>query len=309
LFGWEEIEELGDLERLRLVLGHLPDELLMLVLGQEQGRGRDEYPVRAVWNSVVAGVVFQHESVEGLRRELQRNGQLRQMCCFDLLKGEGAVPSSWEYTRFLKKLMGQVELIKGIFDHLVEELRTVLPDFDRILALDSKALESHGRKVKAGSKGADGRGENDADYGRKSYPGVREDRTLWEKMKRWFGFKANLAVEANHELPVGWEVTRASEGDIKGAVRIPLSEDWRIFTPLARSSYAWKREYGKRRAVERVNSRLDVFFGFERHFIRGLKKMKVRMGLALGVMLSLALGRVKENRMEKMRSLVWSKAA
>jgi hypothetical protein len=61
--------------------------------------------------------------------------------------------------------------------------------------------------------------------------------------------------------------------------------------------------------VERVNSRLDVSFGFERHFIRGLKKMKVRMGLALGVMLSLALGRAKENRMEKMRSLVWSKAA
>ena len=32
LFGWEEIEELGDLERLRLVLEHLPDEELMRIL-------------------------------------------------------------------------------------------------------------------------------------------------------------------------------------------------------------------------------------------------------------------------------------
>ena len=45
---------------------------------------------------------------------------------------------------------------------------------------------------------------------------------------------------------------------------------------LARSSYAWKREYKKRTSVERVNSRLDVSFGFERHFIRGLKKMKLK---------------------------------
>jgi hypothetical protein len=29
LFGWEEIEELGDLERLRLVLEYMPDEELM----------------------------------------------------------------------------------------------------------------------------------------------------------------------------------------------------------------------------------------------------------------------------------------
>ena len=29
LFGWKEIEELGDLERLHLVLSNLPDEELM----------------------------------------------------------------------------------------------------------------------------------------------------------------------------------------------------------------------------------------------------------------------------------------
>ncbi|RLF63053.1 MAG: DDE transposase, partial [Thermoplasmata archaeon] len=46
LFGWKEIEELGDLERLRLVLKYLPDEELMIVLEKERDKGRDEYPVR-----------------------------------------------------------------------------------------------------------------------------------------------------------------------------------------------------------------------------------------------------------------------
>lgn len=87
-------------------------------------------------------------------------------------------------------------------------------------------------------------------------------------------------------------------------IRIPLSEDRRIFTPIDRASYKWEKEYGKRTAVERVNSRLDVSFGFELHTIRGMTKMKMRCGLALCVMLAMALGRIKEKQAEKMRSLV-----
>ena len=88
------------------------------------------------------------------------------------------------------------------------------------------------------------------------------------------------------------------------AVRIKLDQDRRVFTPVARSSYKWADIYRKRIAVERVNSRLDVSFGFEHHFIRGLAKMKIRMNLALVVMLSMALGRIKEKQKEQMRSLV-----
>jgi len=63
---------------------------------------------------------------------------------------------------------------------------------------------------------------------------------------------------------------------------------------IFRSSYKWKNVYNKRTAVERVNSRLDVFFGFEKHYIRGLKKMHLRMGLALCVMPAMALGRSRK---------------
>ena len=92
--------------------------------------------------------------------------------------------------------------------------------------------------------------------------------------------------------------------DLGKSIRIPLSENLRIFTPLARSSYKWKKTYKMRTSVERVNSRLDVSFGFENHFIRGLSKMKARCGIALCVMLSMALGRIKEKNEELMCSLV-----
>lgn len=93
-------------------------------------------------------------------------------------------------------------------------------------------------------------------------------------------------------------------GDFGRVVRIPLDKDRRIFTPISRSSYTWDREYKHRTAVERVNSRLDVSFEFERHYIRGLKKMKARVGLALVVMLAMALGRIRADQREQMRSLV-----
>ena len=92
--------------------------------------------------------------------------------------------------------------------------------------------------------------------------------------------------------------------DVRRAIRIKLSENRRVFTPLARDSYAWERAYRKRTSVERVNSRLDVSFGFEHHFIRGLAKMRLRCGLALLVMVAMALGHAKAKRTPLVRSLI-----
>jgi len=91
---------------------------------------------------------------------------------------------------------------------------------------------------------------------------------------------------------------------IKQGIRIPLETDRRIFTPIDRASYKWEREYDKRTSVERVNSRLDVSYGFELHTIRGMGKMKLRCGLALCIMLAIAVGRIKEKQSKKIRSLV-----
>lgn len=435
LFSWKDIDDLGDLERLNLVLKSLPDEALVSKLEKERGGGRNDYPVRAIWNSILAGIVYQHSSIESLIRELKRNAQLRELCGFDPLKGSKAVPSSMAYSRFLVILITNHELVEGMFTEMVISLQEILPDFGTDLAFDGKAIQSLAPgKKKTDSEIAntikDYRRENDADWGVKKYKGEDKNGKAWEKVKYWFGFKLHLIVDANYELPVAYKLTKASLGEqpvmrelfkelaeahpklidqcehamgdkgydsketitqlwlthkikpvidirntwrdgdstrllvskeienvtydyqgvvychcpstgevrkmayggfekdrhslkflcpalhygieckgapncpVKKHLRIPFRENYRIFTPVARSTHKWKRLYNKRTSVERVNSRLEVSFGFEKHYIRGIDKMNLRCGLALCVMLAMALGRVKLNQFELMRSLV-----
>ena len=86
-------------------------------------------------------------------------------------------------------------------------------------------------------------------------------------------------------------------------LRVPLELDRRIFTPIGRHTAKWEKAYDRRTAVERVNSRIDRVLGFEEHFIRGQAKMETRVTLALIVMLAMALGRIRANQAELMRSL------
>lgn len=214
LFSWEQFEGTGDLERLKMVLGVLPDEELMLKLEDERKGKRDDYPIRAVWNSIIAGVVFQHKSIESLRRELLRNGELRAVCGFDPIRGGEAVPSKDAYSEMLKKLLRHQEDIDLMFDKVVEQIREALPDFGRDTAIDSKAIKSecNGKNKR---KDRDGRGDKDADWGKKEYRGKREDGTLWEKVISWFGYKVHLLVDTKYELPISYEVTKASRPDIE----------------------------------------------------------------------------------------------
>lgn len=437
LFSWKDFQDdlltLGDLERFKLVIETMPDNKLMETLKTLRGNGRNDHPIEAMWNSILAGIVFEHVSIESLRRELSRNAQLRELCGFNPLKGVEAIPSKSAYNRFLLKLVSNEPFIREIFDSLVKELLVFFPNFGTNLAGDGKAIQSSGKPSK--KRDGDKRREEDADWGVKKYQGVDENGKSWEKVKSWFGFRIHLIVEADTEVPVSYEVTKASTGegtvmdelfvelkrnqpeliarckhaifdkgydskerictlwekygikaiidirnmkkdggetrqwqhkkihnvtyDYKGtifchcpktaevrrmaysgfekdretlkykcpalaygieckgeskcpiykkSIRIPLKENPRIFTPVARSSYKWEDLYDKRTSVERVNSRIDVSFGFERHYIRGLKKMKLRCGLALSVMLTIAVGRLRQKNPQLMRSLVKSVA-
>ena len=429
LFRWQEIEELGDLERLGLLLENLPDEPLMRKLEQRRGNGRDDYPIRPLWNSFLSCIVFQHASIEGLRRELKRNGQLRSICGFDMFRGLSAIPPSYVYTRFLQSLYECQDLVDRMFNDLVAELQELLPDFGNILAIDGKAIESHGNpRGEDADNRPDGRRDLDATWGVKAYKGKRYDGTAWSKTKSWFGFRLHLIADATYELPVAYTLANAAQAeqptglslvgelvgdhpdltsrcdyllgdkgydgteyhaglwdnhrikcvidirdmwkdeeqdrivtgcrnvtydycgtvycycmesgkrqemafggfekdreclkyrcpakhygmkcrslgscDVKHSVRIKLSEDRRVFTPVARSSYFWKTLYKKRTTVERINGRLDTSFGFEDHYIRGQQKMNLRVGMSLIVMLAMAVGRIKQKEPKLMRSLV-----
>ena len=82
LFDDTQNENLGDLERLQNVFENLPDENLIKKLKEIRGKGRNEWPVKAMWNSFIASFIFDHDSVASLLRELNRNSQLRILCGF-----------------------------------------------------------------------------------------------------------------------------------------------------------------------------------------------------------------------------------
>jgi hypothetical protein len=313
-----------------------------------------------------------------------------------------------------------------MFNELVKQCMQLLPEYGKVLAIDGKAISSYARG-KREQPAEDGRSDQDAQWGKHTYRGTKEDGSGWEQVKSWFGYKLHLIADATYELPVGFTLTPASSNEmpvahmrlgelaedhpqlidraeylladrgyddgklvsgvwkdsrikpiidirntwkdpdetkvskangqvvydwrgtvscvcakrgthykmahagfeasrqtlkyrcpalhygiecaslgscaVGAAVRIKLSEAPRIFTPVARDSYKWQRLYNKRSSVERLFSRLDGSYGFEQHTIRGIAKMHLRVSLALCIMLALAVGSVKENQSQRMRSL------
>ncbi len=83
LFEESDFENLGDLERLKTVLDALGDGKLIHRLYRIRGKGRNDWPCEAMWNSFIASFLFEHETIESLLRELRRNKQLRTICGFE----------------------------------------------------------------------------------------------------------------------------------------------------------------------------------------------------------------------------------
>jgi len=432
---WKKIERKDDLHRFKYVLDSLDDEPLMQYLEKKRGKGRNEYPVRVLWNCMLAMVVFGSRSISDFIREMTRNPTLCEVVGCDMYKQMDAIPHHYVFSRFFNLLKKEEveQQIKEIFDGLVEELRRLLPDFGKVLAVDSKGISSFAKWMSKRRK-ADGRSEKDADVGVKTYDKNLGNGKVEKVKKKWFGFKAHLIVDATYELPVIYEVTKASVHDcpileklLKGfkgrhpevlkrcehltadrgydskdnnqslldnykivpvidirdmwkdgektrlldpskagnvvynsrgeifcvcpvmnemrpmtywgyeddrralkyrcpagalgvackgrkqccgdtkygkTVRVPLDLDRRLFVPLPRSTPKWQKLYNKRSSIERVNSRLDVSFGFENHTIRGKMKMTLFIGVSLIVMLAMAVGHINAGEKKLMRSLV-----
>ena len=72
------------------MLDTFPDEETVAALEAARGRGRNDYPVSAVWRALIAGVVFQHTSIQSLLRELGRNPAPLEICGFDPLPFQSA---------------------------------------------------------------------------------------------------------------------------------------------------------------------------------------------------------------------------
>jgi len=242
LLDWDAVEASSVLDRFYLVRDHLPDQALIEALEAKRGQGWDDYPVKAMWNAVLAGVVFQHPSIESLIRELSRNPALLQACGFDVLPVQRkpvaetvrdeltgrvlihcpdpepphyAVPRGWNFSHFLNNLI-ELETAQGLVSEMILDLRrqlmAVLPDFGQHLGYDGKAIASHstGQKDKQTGQYSD----PDADWGKHETVGI-DGRTgkPWKKVKSWFGYGLHLIADTHYEIPVAFHLTPVSHSE------------------------------------------------------------------------------------------------
>ena len=220
LFEESEFENLGDLERLQTVLGALDDAALIRRLYRIRGKGRNDWPCEAMWNSFIASFLFGHETVESLLRELRRNKQLRTICGFgpkaakqkDGSRKIYVAPSKSAYSKFLKNLICCQKELDGMFMDLVLYMYENLEDFGGMLMVDGKAIQSFGTKISRKQKSGR-RGEHDADWCKKQYSASGPNGESVIKTKKWFGFRLHLIADATYEIPVAYTVTKASNSE------------------------------------------------------------------------------------------------
>lgn len=420
LFGEDENEELGDLELLKMLLAALPDGKLISKLYKIRGKGRNDWPCEAMWNSFIASFLFEHPTIDALLRELRRNSQLRKLCGFkpnwkeqkDGTYKISVAPTKSAYSNFLKNLKKCQKELDKMFDTMVEFMYGHLEGFGERLMADGKAIQSYAAKLSKSRKSGR-RGEHDANWCQKTYTSSGKHGERKTKTVKWFGFRLHLIAEARYEMPVAFKVTKASNSErtenqnlledmkekkperidkckyimedkgydgkdhivwleqegikpiidirncwkdgeethqyrdtdlvynYKGTVwyvdekgqkiklaykgydkstdslrygfkpqyhdkrifRIKCEEDRRIFTPVARGSYKWKRLYNERSGIERINGRVDRDYKFEKHTIRGLDKMRMFLTVTFIVYLGMAKAKIERGQKEHLCKL------
>ena len=217
-----EIEILGDLERLKLTMMALNDEELMRRLERRRGNGRNDYPIRVMWNLLIAMKVFGHRRVASFRRELYRNSQLRRICGLeDYGRKSHLVPPARAFTNFMRLLASEQEEVDKMFRELVIKLSEELPQFGETMAGDGKYLDSYTKRpAKNPNPNAGDRAEKDAAWSGKEYHYIDKKGKEQVKMEWHHGFKAHLICDVKTELPVAYNVLAANSDEKKTMIEM-----------------------------------------------------------------------------------------
>jgi hypothetical protein len=121
-----------------------------------------------------------------------RNGQLMQSCGLECGVGQTPYRRNGSISAFWTKIDPAGTGARSDVRRADRRLAVLLPDLDVRLAADSKAFASHAKPpyhdAEAEGNELDGRRARDADWGTKTYKGVHQDGTVWEKVSRWFGY-------------------------------------------------------------------------------------------------------------------------
>lgn len=217
VFDYSEIEILGDLERCKLLINNVPDEQIVNKLIEIRGKGRNEYPIIPLWNSILIMPLIECSTVEQLRRELSRNRDLRKICGFDDYDYHFGkcklVPPPKAYSNLFKHLKEIEPMLKECFYELREFMYENLKDFGTNVGEDGKIFLSRATGYNTEGSTEDSRCDMDADFTIKEYYYKDKDGVTQSKKKKFFGYRYHLLADVDYELPIDYTVTKASAGE------------------------------------------------------------------------------------------------
>ena len=225
VFDYSEIEILGDLEICKLLIDNVDDKEIVDKLIKIRGKGRNDYPIVPVWNSLLIMPVIECSTIEQLRRELSRNRDLRKLCGFndyDYYFGKNKlVPPPKAYSNMIRNLKNIELLLKESFYKLRDFMYDNLKEFGKDTGVDGKIFLSKATKKDERVEEKDNRSELDADYTIKEnyYKDPKTGETKVKK-KTYFGFRYHLLADVNYELPIDYNVTVASKGEREQLLKI-----------------------------------------------------------------------------------------
>lgn len=221
-FDYEEISILGDLERCKLLLENVLDEKIVNKLLEIRGKGRNDYPVIPVWNSILIMPLLECSGVAQLQRELSRNSDLRKICGFndaDYYYGKcKLVPPAKAYSNMFSNLKKIEPLLKDCFKNLRQFMYDNLKDFGVETGEDGKIFSSRAKQP-CKEKINDCRSETDADFTFKENYYKDNYGITQVKKTRYFGFRLHLLSDVNYELPIEYTVTKASLDEKKELIK------------------------------------------------------------------------------------------
>jgi hypothetical protein len=232
LFAWDCLDDSPDLATIRDFLHALPDGPLLESLRRCRGKGRDDYPVTALWGVVVLTPLLRHITIEACLAELRRNAGLRQLIG---IEHKDQVPKKWNLSRFQAVLGSQPHrtLLADMFNVMVQRLGGAVKDLGRRTAGDATGLSA--RPQRSAGHGRDALDQPTG--GKKEYT---DDEGNVTKVVEWFGYKLHLLVDVDHEVALAYRITSANRGDcevlpelVKQA-RVNLGDDLDQQPPVSR---------------------------------------------------------------------------
>jgi len=150
-------------------------------------------------------------------------------------------------------------------------------------------------------------------YDRDRHTRVQNEETGEYADLTWLGYekdretsKYGCPCDGTGPCPYFGARCNKSRGGPGALFRIKVDENWRYYPAIARDTKKWDREYNKRSAVERVNSRLALL-EIKKSGYRGHGKIAMRCALGVLVMLAHAVACLRAGKPELVRTL--SKAA